>query len=78
MFKFCLPLVKKFIGNTVEKVQLARDFRAFSKVGVKSFHDFDISQTIFDLIQKTPQSETLYFNLDTTSAGFAKAVLKVV
>lgn len=61
------PLVRRFIGATIEEAQLGRDFRSFSKQEIEDFHDFNISQTIFDLIQKTPQSETLYFDIDATS-----------
>lgn len=61
------PLVKKFIGDAVEEAQLGRDFRSFSKEEIESFHDFNVAQTIFDLIQKTPQSEVLYFDVDATS-----------
>ena len=61
------PLVKKFIVDAVEEAQLGRDFRDFSKTELEAFHDFNVSQTILDLIQKTPQSETLYFDVDATS-----------
>lgn len=61
------PLVSQFIGNVVEEAQLARDFKSFSKQEIESFHDFNISQTVFDLVQHTPQSETLYFDIDATS-----------
>lgn len=61
------PLVKKFIGDAVEEAQLGRDFRAFSKNEIESFHDFNVTQTILDLVQKTPQTETLYFDVDATS-----------
>lgn len=61
------PLVKKFIGDVVEEAQLGRDFRSFSKSEIEELHDFNVSQTVFDLVQKTPQSETLYFDIDATS-----------
>jgi hypothetical protein len=61
------PLVKKFIGDVVEEAQLGRDFRSFSKQEIESLHDFNISQTIFDLVQKVPQEETLYFDIDATA-----------
>lgn len=61
------PLIKRFIGDAVEEAQLGRDFRSFSKSEIEEFHEFNISQTVFDLVQKTPQSETLYFDIDATS-----------
>lgn len=61
------PLVKKFIEGVVEEAQLGRDFRSFSRNEIEELHNFNISQTVFDLIQKTPQSETLYFDIDATS-----------
>jgi hypothetical protein len=61
------PLVKKFIPSAVEEAQLGRDFRSFTKHEIESLHDFNVSQTIFDLVQKTPTKETLYFDIDATS-----------
>lgn len=61
------PLVGQFIGNVVEEAQLARDFKSFTKQEIESFHDFNISHTVFDLVQHTPQSEILYFDIDATS-----------
>ena len=49
------PMVKKYIGDVVEEAQLGRDFRAFSKPEIEDLHDFNISQTVFDLVQQTPQ-----------------------
>lgn len=61
------PLIKKFIQSAVEEAQLGRDLRSFTKTEIEVLHDFNISQTIFDLVQKTPQEETLYFDIDATS-----------
>jgi hypothetical protein len=61
------PVVRKFIGAVVEEAQLGRDVRSFDKSEIEALHDFNISQTIFDLVQKTPQDETLYFDVDATS-----------
>ena len=60
------PLIKKFIGAVVEEAQLGRDFRSFSRAEIEALHDFNISLTLFDLIQRTPQTETLYFDIDAT------------
>jgi len=61
------PLVKKFVEGIVEEAQLGRDFRSFSRSEIEALHDFNVSQTVFDLVQKTPQTETLYFDIDATS-----------
>ena len=61
------PLVKNFIGSVVEEAQLGRDFRAFSKQEIEALHDFNIAQTVFDLVQKCAHDETLYFDIDATS-----------
>jgi hypothetical protein len=61
------PMVKKFIGDVVEEAQLGRDFRGFSKNDIESLHDFNVAQTVFDLVQKTSQKETLFFDIDATS-----------
>ncbi len=60
------PKVNRFIGNVVEEAQLARDFKSFSKQEIDSLHDFNVSQTVFDLVQKVDQADTLYFNGDAT------------
>lgn len=60
------PLVSRFVGNVVEEAQLARDFKSFTKQEIESLHDFNISQTVFDLVQKVDQKETLYFDVDAT------------
>jgi uncharacterized protein YegP (UPF0339 family) len=51
------PLIEKFIGSVVEEAQLGRDFRSFSRAEIE----------VFDLVQKTPHTETLYFDVDATS-----------
>jgi hypothetical protein len=61
------PLVSRFIEGVVEEAQLGRDFRSFSKSEIEQLHDFNIAQTVFDLAQTTPHSETLYFDIDATS-----------
>ena len=61
------PLVKRFIEDVVEEAQLGRDFRSFSKTQIEELHDFNTSQTILDLVQNIPQSDTLYFDVDATS-----------
>ena len=61
------PLIQRFLGNPVEEAQLGRDFRDFSNSELELLHDFNISQTVLDLVQKIPHSETLYFDIDATS-----------
>lgn len=61
------PLIQRFLGNPVEEAQLGRDFRDFSNSELELLHDFNVSQTVLDLVQKTPHSETLYFDIDATS-----------
>ena len=62
------PLVIKYLKNPVEEAQLGRDVRSFSREQIESFHDFNMSLSILDFLQRVPQSEELIFDVDATSA----------
>jgi len=61
------PLARKFIEEPVEEAQLGCDFRSFTRPELEALHDFNVSQTLLDLVQKMPQTETLFFDIDATS-----------
>lgn len=60
-------LIKKFVGSVIEEAQLARDYKSFTHEELEKFHDFNISQALFDLSGRIPQNETLYFDIDATA-----------
>lgn len=61
------PLIKRFIGNCVEEAQLSRDIKNFTRQEVEALHDFVMSLSILDFVQKTPHEEELVFDIDSTS-----------
>lgn len=60
-------LLIKYLKNPVEEAQLGRDVRSFSREQIESFHDFNMSLSVFDFLQKIPQSEELVFDVDATA-----------
>lgn len=61
------PLVKRYVGNTVEEAQLGRDVRSFTKSQIEELHELVMSYAIFDFARSIKQTETLYFDVDATA-----------
>jgi hypothetical protein len=61
------PMIHKFLGNPVVATELGRDFKAFTKVELEQFHDFNQSLAILELLQFVKQEEELIFDVDATS-----------
>lgn len=60
------PLFIKYLKDTVGEAQLGRDLKSFSRQQVESFHDFNISLAVMDLVQNVSPKETLVFDIDAT------------
>lgn len=72
-------LVIKYLQNPVEEAQLGRDVRSFSHAQIEGFHEFNMSLSILDFLQRVPQNEELIFDVDATSVekyGSQKGVEK--
>jgi Transposase DDE domain group 1 len=59
--------LKQGLVGAVGAIQLGRDFRAFKKSELESFHDFNMSLPILELAREIPQTETLIFDIDATA-----------
>jgi len=73
------PLVVKFLKNPVEEAQLGRDVRSFSRAEIEKFHDFNMSLSMLDFLQRITHNEELVFDIDATSVekyGYQEGVEK--
>jgi hypothetical protein len=61
------PLVRKFLGNPVGAIELARDFKSFTHTEIEGLHEWNLSLPILELLSFVDQSEELIFDVDATS-----------
>ena len=61
------PIIRSYLGNPVGEAQLARDFKAFTKVELERLHEWVTSIAILELVRDIPREEALVFDIDATS-----------
>ena len=60
-------LLRKTIGNPVGDAQIGRDLKSFTRAEIEAFHDFNVSLSLFDLLEGVPQDQELIFDIDATA-----------